>query len=93
MTGQKLGRKILGTYYGNPANKVNSLKYSGKPVYDPENRPTQYGLVSEDPADIDYGRPIATIPGNCLWSQRDYLDPLPLEQIRLNPALKQNPGW
>lgn len=93
LTGQKLGRKILGTYYGNPANKVNSLKYSGKPVYDPENRPTQYGLVSEDPADIDYGRPIATIPGNCLWSQRDYLDPLPLEQIRLNPALKQNPGW
>lgn len=93
LRGQKLGRKILGTYYGNPANKVNSLKYSGTPVYDPENRPTQWGLVSEDPADIDYGRPIATIPGNCLWSQRDYLDPLPLEQIRLNPALKQNPGW
>jgi len=93
LRGQKLGRKILGTYYGNPANKVNSLKYSGTPVYDPANRPTQWGLVSEDPSDIDYGRPIATIPGNCLWSQRDYLDPLPLEQIRLNPALTQNPGW
>lgn len=93
MTGQKLGRKILGTYYGNPANKVNSLQYFGEPVYNPETRPTQWGLVSEDPADIDYGRPIATIPGNCFWSQRDYLDAIPLEQIRLNPALTQNPGW
>lgn len=93
LCGQKLGRKILGTYYGDPNNKVNSITYSGTPVYDPDNRPTQWGLVSEDPADIDYGRPIATIPGNCLWSERDYLDPLPLEQIRLNPALKQNPGW
>lgn len=93
LTGQKLGRKILGTYYGNPANKVNSLKYSGTPVYDPQSRPTQWGLVSEDTSDIDYGRPIATIPGNCLFSAKDYLDPLPLEQIRLNPNLKQNPGW
>lgn len=93
LTGQKLGRKILGTYYGNPNNKVNSMKYSGEPVYNPTTRPTQYGLVSENPADIDYGRPIATIPGNCLWSERDYLDPIPLEQIRLNPQLKQNPGW
>ena len=93
LTGQKLGRKILGTYYSNPDNKVNSLKYSGEPVYNPETRPTQWGLVSEDPKDIDYGRPIATIPGNCLFNQKDYLDPLPLEQIRLNPNLKQNPGW
>ena len=26
LTGQKLGRKILGTYYSNPDNKVNSLE-------------------------------------------------------------------
>ena len=93
LRGQKLGRKILGTFYTDPTKKVNSLQYSGEPLYNPETRPTQWGLVSEDPADIDYGRPIATIPGNCLWSQRDYLDPLPLEQIRLNPNLTQNPGW
>lgn len=93
LTGQKLGRKILGTFYSNPDLKVNSLQYSGEPLYNPQTRPTQWGLVSENPDDIDYGRPIATIPGNCLWSQRDYLDPLPLEQIRLNPALTQNPGW
>lgn len=93
LTGQKLGRKILGTFYANPDLKVNSMQYSGEPLYNPQTRPTQWGLVSEDPDDIDYGRPIATIPGNCLWSQRDYLDPIPLEQIRLNPNLKQNPGW
>ncbi|MDE6771074.1 MAG: RagB/SusD family nutrient uptake outer membrane protein [Muribaculaceae bacterium] len=93
LTGQKLGRKILGTYYGDPANKCNDKEYFGTPVYDPQTRPLLYGLVSEDPNDIDYGRPIATIPGNCLFSVKDYLDPLPIEQIRLNPNLKQNPGW
>ena len=30
---------------------------------------------------------------NLLFSQRDYLSPIPLVQIRLNPQLKQNPGW
>lgn len=93
LTGQKLGRKILGTYYGNPDNKCNDKTYFGTPVYDPDTRPLLYGIVSTDPADIDYGRPIATIPGNCLFSAKDYLDPLPLEQLRLNPNLKQNPGW
>ncbi len=24
---------------------------------------------------------------------RDYLDPIPIEELTLNPALKQNPGW
>lgn len=93
LTGQKLGRKILGTYYGNPDNKCNDKTYFGTPVYDPDTRPLLYGIVSTDPNDIDYGRAIATIPGNCLFSAKDYLDPLPLEQLRLNPNLKQNPGW
>lgn len=93
LTGQKLGRKILGTYYGNPENKCNDKTYFGTPVYDPETRPLLYGIVTEDPSDIDYGRAIATIAGNCLFSAKDYLDPLPSEQIRLNHNLKQNPNW
>lgn len=93
LNGQKLGRPILGTAYANPENKVNKQKYFGEAAYDPQTRPTQYGLVSEDPSDIDYGRPIATLAGNCFWSKRDYLEAIPLEQIRLNPALTQNPGW
>lgn len=27
------------------------------------------------------------------WNDRNYLDPLPLEQLTLNPNLTQNPGW
>ena len=27
------------------------------------------------------------------FSERNYLDPIPTQQIQLNPALKQNPGW
>lgn len=27
------------------------------------------------------------------WNDRNYLDPIPLEQITLNPKLTQNPGW
>ena len=43
--------------------------------------------------DPDYGRSIATLAGNLLYTQRDYLDPIPRQQIRLNPQLTQNPGW
>lgn len=27
------------------------------------------------------------------WSEKNYLYPLPADQMRLNPNLKQNPGW
>ena len=43
--------------------------------------------------DPDYGRSIATLAGNLRFSQKDYLNPIPLQQIRLNPNLAQNPGW
>lgn len=33
-------------------------------------------------------------PGNQRqWSERNYLFPIPLDQIQLNPNLTQNPGW
>ena len=49
--------------------------------------------MGSDPNDPDYGRSIATLAGNLLYTQRDYLDPIPRQQIRLNPQLTQNPGW
>lgn len=91
LKGQKLGRRILGTAYETAT--VNSDKYFGTPSYNPEERPLQYGLYSKDPSDADYGRPIANDPSRLLYSQRDYLKPIPLQQIRLNPQLIQNPGW
>ena len=27
------------------------------------------------------------------WAERNYLYPLPTDQLKLNPALKQNPDW
>ncbi|MDR3261218.1 MAG: RagB/SusD family nutrient uptake outer membrane protein, partial [Tannerella sp.] len=68
--------------------------YYGEKSYDPATRPLQYSLYEGNgPTDLDYGRSIANLAGNLLYSQRDYLAPVPLGQIRLNEALKQNPGW
>ena len=38
-------------------------------------------------------RSIANDPTTLNFIQRDYLTPLPLDQMRLNTNLKQNPGW
>lgn len=95
LRGQKLGRHVLNTAYTN--NKCNDNQYFGEPCYYPEKYPTQYGLYDESAGvskdDPDYGRTIAVLAENLHWTQRDYLDAIPLQQIRLNPALTQNPGW
>ena len=36
----------------------------------------------------DYGRSIATLAGNLLYTQRDYLDPIPRQQIRLKMCIR-----
>lgn len=92
LRGQKLGRHVLNTAY--TTNKCNDSQYFGEPCYDPEKYPLQYGVYEgtgkDDP---DYGRSIAVLAENLHYIQRDYLDAIPLQQIRLNPALKQNSGW
>lgn len=86
------GRHVLNTAY--TTNKCNDNQYFGEPCYYPEKYPLQYGVYEgtgkDDP---DYGRSIAVLAENLHWTQRDYLDAVPLQQIRLNPALTQNPGW
>lgn len=92
LTGQKLGRHILGTAY--ETEKCNDATYFGQTCYNPSTRPLQYGIYEgTGKNDPDYGRSIATKSGNLLYTTRDYLEPLPKEQIRLNPQLLQNPGW
>ena len=95
LRGQKLGRHVLNTAY--TTNKCNDNQYFGEPCYYPEKYPTQYGLYDESAGvskdDPDYGRTIAVLAENLHWAPRDYLDAIPLQQIRLNPALTQNPGW
>ena len=92
LRGQKLGRHVLNTAY--TTYKCNDNQYFGEPCYYPEKYPLLYGVYEgtgkDDP---DYGRSIATLAENLHYAQRDYLEAIPLQQIRLNPALKQNPGW
>ena len=90
LTGRKLGRHIYNTEYMTAT--ANDATYHGEKAYSPETRPLLYGIF-DDPSSLDYGRSIATQSGNLLYSQRDYLAPVPLEQIRLNKALTQNRGW
>lgn len=92
LTGQKLGRHVLNTAY--TTNKCNDNQYFGEPCYYPEKYPLQYGVYEgTGENDPDYGRSIAVLAENLHWAQRDYLEAIPLQQIRLNPALTQNPGW
>ncbi|MDR2147589.1 MAG: RagB/SusD family nutrient uptake outer membrane protein [Tannerella sp.] len=92
LRGQKLGQRIYNTAY--MTGLGNSSNYYGEKSYDPETRPLLYGIYEgSGPDDLDYGRSIATLPDNLLYSQRDYLAPIPLGQIRLNEVLVQNPGW
>ena len=92
LRGQKLGRRVLGTEYETAL--TNQADYYGQKSYDPDARPLQYGVYTGNGTnDLDYGRAIATLAGNLLYSQRDYLAPIPVGQIRLNESLTQNPGW
>ena len=92
LVGQKLGHYVLGTAY--ETEKANSAQYFGEPCYYPEKYPLRYGIYEgTGKNDPDYGRSIANDPTTLNFIQRDYLTPLPLDKMRLNTNLKQNPGW
>ena len=92
LVGQKLGHYVLGTAY--ETEKANSAQYFGEPCYYPEKYPLRYGIYEgTGKNDPDYGRSIANDPTTLNFIQRDYLTPLPQDQMRLNTNLKQNPGW
>lgn len=92
LVGQKLGHYVLGTAY--ETEKANSAQYFGEPCYYPEKYPLRYGIYEgTGKNDPDYGRSIANDPTTLNFILRDYLTPLPLDQMRLNTNLKQNPGW
>ena len=92
LRGQKLGRYVYGTEYMTAT--ANDATYHGQPAYQPDRFPLNYGIYEgSGQDDLDYGRSIVTVPGNLLYSQRDYISPIPLGQMRLNEALIQNPGW
>lgn len=74
-----LGVRVIGTEY-------ETYIYNGKPIYTPSAYTTfgmdaQTGAIVLDPA------------SNRKFSKKNYLAPIPLNQIILNPSLKQNPEW
>lgn len=74
-----LGVRVIGTEY-------ETYIYNGKPIYIPSAYTTfgmdaQTGAIVLDPA------------SNRKFSKKNYLAPIPLNQIILNPNLKQNPSW
>lgn len=92
LVGRKLGHYVLGTAY--ETEKANDNVYFGEPCYYPEKYPLRYGIYEgTGKNDPDYGRSIANDPTTLSFIQRDYLTPLPQDQLRLNTNLKQNPGW
>ncbi|MDR2920486.1 MAG: RagB/SusD family nutrient uptake outer membrane protein [Tannerella sp.] len=96
------GQPRCGTYvsYGGSPTYLQSLvsPVDDKPVYDPaayagkittsEIRYSYAGLTPVKP-----GAVIIEQANNRLFSQKNYLQPIPTDQIKLNPELKQNPGW
>lgn len=69
------------------------------PLYDPDG--FSFGLTTSEYSASTYSGIATTKPGalilvlsaDRLFSEMNYLDPIPTLQIEHNPALKQNPGW
>ncbi len=74
-----LGVRVIGTEY-------ETYIYNGKPIYTPSAY-TTFGM------DAKTGAIILDPASNRKFSKKNYLAPIPLNQIILNPSLKQNPGW
>lgn len=96
------GQPRCGTYvsYGGNPTYLQSLisPVDEKPVYDPA---AYAGKITTSEISYSYAGLTPVKPGaviieqanNRLFSQKNYLQPIPTDQIKLNPELKQNPGW
>ena len=71
-----------------------------KPIY-VESAWTSTGLLSEQETVSTYSGIAKTQPGALIldlggvrqFSLKNYIDPIPSDEIKLNPNLLQNPGW
>ncbi len=86
---------IEGTEYETAENPLNP----GSKIYADGVWP--YGLTTSEQSVSSYAGIATTKPGalildaagNRSFSIRNYVDPIPSDQIKLNPSLTQNPGW
>ena len=67
----------------------NPMTYVGKKVTTGTRTDEGYAIVYPD-----YTNPDLSIGGNSRkWEDQRYLLPIPTNELQLNPALEQNPGW
>ncbi|PXX22860.1 RagB/SusD family nutrient uptake outer membrane protein [Arenibacter sp. ARW7G5Y1] len=79
----KLGPELL-------AVDFKGVKYTGT---EQETIPPN-DIYASGGLNLDANGFVIADPGsNRPWSERDYLDPLPQDQLQLNSSLNQNPGW
>ncbi|MCM4156934.1 RagB/SusD family nutrient uptake outer membrane protein [Gramella sp. AN32] len=86
---------VEGTEYETAENP----KDPGTKLYNPDAFP--YGVTQAEQSVSSYDGIATTKPGalildpasNRNFTIKNYLDPIPTDEIRLNPALLQNPGW
>ena len=65
------------------------MTYVGKKVTTGTRTDEGYAIVYPD-----YTNPDLSIGGNSRkWEDQRYLLPIPTNELQLNPALEQNPGW
>lgn len=88
----ELGPNVGGSAYGNASAFVSpwpvGIKYTGTQY---QNGPMAWTAVANLPRDANGC--IIMDQSARLFSEKNYLFPIPASQLALNPALKQNPGW
>lgn len=81
---EELGEAILGPV-------IEDTEYETNGLYNPDDYP--FGTTATNTG-VGVREAVILIPEfSRNFSIKNYLFPIPLNQIRLNPNLKQNPGW
>ncbi|MDO6518622.1 RagB/SusD family nutrient uptake outer membrane protein [Zobellia uliginosa] len=97
---ETLNKNVCLTYIeGTEYETAENPKDPGNPIYVAGAFP--YGLTQSEQSVSTYSGIATTKPGalildpsgNRNWTLKNYVDPIPTNQIELNPALVQNPGW
>ncbi|SIS48192.1 Starch-binding associating with outer membrane [Zobellia uliginosa] len=97
---ETLNKNVCLTYIeGTEYETAENPKDPGNPIYVAGAFP--YGLTQSEQSVSTYSGIATTKPGalildpsgNRNWTLKNYVDPIPTDQIELNPALVQNPGW
>ncbi len=97
---EELNKNVCLTYItGTEYETAENPKNPGTLIYTAGAFP--YGLTTSEQAPSTYAGIASTKAGalifdaasNRTWTIKNYVDPIPSDEIFLNPALLQNPGW